>query len=117
MAWLDDVQRAALVVRRGGFKAVTHGGVAHMDDTLAAALLHRHGAEAIYRYNTLEEVLAVEGEVVVFDIGDSFQLPERYVVLDLHGVRDPAEEPSSVVQVAQAVGCRPYAPRRRGLPP
>jgi hypothetical protein len=79
-----------------------------MDDTLAAALLHRHGAEAIYRYNTPEEVLAVEGDVVVFDIGDSFRdkLPERYVVLDHHGVRDPAEEPSSVVQVALAVDAK-----------
>ncbi len=108
VTWLDDVQRAALVVRRGGFKAVTHGGVAHMDDTLAAALLHRHGAEAIYRYNAPEDVLAVEGDVVVFDIGDSFRdkLPERYVVLDHHGVRDPAEEPSSVVQVALAVDAK-----------
>jgi hypothetical protein len=42
VTWLDDVQRAALVVRRDGFKAVTHGGVAHMDVTLAVALLHSH---------------------------------------------------------------------------
>jgi hypothetical protein len=34
------------------------------------------------------------------------KLPERYVVLDHHGVRDPAEEPSSVVQVALAVGAK-----------
>ena len=107
MGWLEDVQRATLIVRRGGFKAVTHGGIAHMDDTLAAALLHRHGAETIYRYNKPEEILSVEGDVVVFDIGDSFQLTERYVVLDHHGVRDPAEEPSSVVQVALTVGAKP----------
>jgi len=37
MSWLDDVQKAALVVRCGGFKPVIHGGVAHMDDTLAAS--------------------------------------------------------------------------------
>jgi len=79
-----------------------------MDDTLAAALLHRHGAEAIYRHNAAEEVLAVEGNVVVFDIGDSFRdkLPDRYAVLDHHGVADPAEEPSSVVQVALAVNAK-----------
>jgi len=107
--WLSDVAKAAEVIRRGGFKGVTHGGVAHADDTIAAALLHRAGAEAIYRLNEAEEALAVEGEVVLFDIGDSFaaRLPQRFVVLDHHGVGDPAEEPSSVVQVALAVGASP----------
>jgi len=102
------VVKVSRVVRRGNFKAVTHGGVAHADDTIAAALLHRAGAEAIYRLNEAEEALAVEGDVVLFDIGDSFAagLPQRFVVLDHHGVGDPAEEPSSVVQVALAVGAR-----------
>jgi hypothetical protein len=108
VTWLDDVQKAAAIIRGGRYVAVTHGGVAHMDDTLAAALLHRHGAEAIYRYNAAEEVLGVEGHVVVFDVGDSFRdkLPDRYAVLDHHGVRDPAEEPSSIVQVALAVDAK-----------
>lgn len=108
VTWLDDVQKAAAIIRGGRYAAVTHGGVAHMDDTLAAALLHRHGAEAIYRHNAAEEVLSVEGYVVVFDIGDSFRdkLPDRYAVLDHHGVADPAEEPSSVVQVALAVNAK-----------
>jgi len=106
--WLSDVAKAANVIRRGGFKGITHGGVAHADDTIAAALLHRAGAEAIYRLNEAEEALAVEGDVVLFDIGDSFAagLPQRFVVLDHHGVGDPAEEPSSVVQVVLAVGAR-----------
>jgi len=108
MRWIVDVLKASEVIRRGRFKAVTHNGVAHADDTIAAALLHRAGAEAIYRLNEAEEVLAVEGEVLLFDIGDSFaaRLPQRFVVLDHHGVGDPAEEPSSVVQVALAVGAR-----------
>jgi len=107
MGWLDDVKKASELMK-GKFSAITHGGTAHMDDTLAAALLHRHGAEAIYRHNAAEEVLAVEGNVVVFDIGDSFRdkLPDRYAVLDHHGVRDPAEEPSSIVQVTLAVGAK-----------
>ncbi|AFA40122.1 hypothetical protein Pogu_2095 [Pyrobaculum oguniense TE7] len=107
MSWLKDVLRAAEVVRTGKFKAVTHGGVAHVDDTLAAALLHRAGAEDLYRLNTAEEIARLDGDVVVFDIGDYFQLPERFVVLDHHGVSDPSEEPSSVIQVALAVGARP----------
>jgi len=38
-------------------------------------------------------------------------LPERYAVLDHHGVRDPAEEPSSVVQVALAVNAKLRPPQ------
>lgn len=34
-------------------------------------------------------------------------LPDRFVVFDHHGVSDPSEEPSSIVQVALAVGARP----------
>lgn len=109
MKWLDDVLKASQIVKKKGFKAVTHGGGAHADDTLAAALLWRSGAEAVYRLNTAEEILKIEGDVVLFDIGDQFQLPDRYVVLDHHGVSDPAEEPSSVIQVSLAVGAR-YAP-------
>lgn len=109
MTWLNDVMLAKEVVRRGRFKAATHGGVAHADDTLAAALLHRAGSEAIYRLNTAEEAEKIEGDVVLFDIGDSFKdrLPPRFVVLDHHGVSDPAEEPSSAVQVALAVEAKP----------
>jgi len=106
MKWLTDVLKAAEVVKRGNFKAITHNGIAHADDTIAAALLHRAGAEAIYRLNEAEEALAVEGDVVLFDVGDSFAagLPQRFVVLDHHS--SPAE-PSSVVQVALAVGASP----------
>jgi len=106
MRWLSDVVRALELVRRGGFKAVTHNGIAHADDTIAAALLYDAGAEAIYRLSDLEEVLAVDGDVVLFDIGDSFadKLPERFVVLDHHST---PEEPSSVIQVALAVGAAP----------
>ncbi|MCC6021035.1 MAG: hypothetical protein LM577_06700 [Thermoproteaceae archaeon] len=108
MTWLSDVLRATEIIRRGGFKVITHGGIAHADDTIAAALLYRHGAIAVYRLNSLEEVLRVDGEAILADIGDAFRdaLPERYVVLDHHGVSDPSEEPSSVVQVALAVGAR-----------
>ena len=104
--WLSDVIRAFEVIRRGRFKAVTHNGVAHADDTIAAALLYDAGAEAIYRLSDVEEVLAVDGDVVLFDIGDSFadRLPQRFVVLDHHS---STAEPSSVVQVAMAVGASP----------
>jgi len=106
MKWLTDVLKAAEVVKRGNFKAITHNGIAHADDTIAAALLHRAGAEAIYRLNEAEEALAVEGDVVLFDIGDSFAagLPQRFVVLDHHST---PEESSSVIQVALAVGASP----------
>jgi hypothetical protein len=111
VSWLLDVCKAVEVVKKGKFAAVTHGGIAHMDDTLAAALLFRHGAE-VYRYNTLEEVLKVDGDVVLFDIGDAFRdkLPERYVVLDHHGVKDPSEEPSSIIQVSLALDAK-YSPQ------
>ncbi|AET33975.1 hypothetical protein [Pyrobaculum ferrireducens] len=109
MSWLDDVLKASRLIKSGGFVAVTHGGTAHADDTVAAALLKRHGAEAVYRLNTVDEILEVGGGVVLADIGDAFRgkLPERYAVLDHHGVSDPSEEPSSVVQVMYAVGARP----------
>lgn len=109
MTWLDDVMLAKELIKRGRYKAVTHGGVAHADDTLAAALLHRAGAEAVYRLSTAEEVEKVEGDVILFDIGDVFKdkLPPRFVVLDHHGVSDPSEEPSSAVQVALAVEAKP----------
>lgn len=105
MSWLNDVIKAAEIIRRAKFKAVTHGGVAHMDDTLAAALLYRHGAEAIYRLNTAEEIIKLDGDVIIFDIGDTFRdvLPERFVVLDHHGVKDPADEPSTIIQVTAAL--------------
>ncbi|ACB39203.1 hypothetical protein [Pyrobaculum neutrophilum] len=109
VSWIDDVRKAAEVVKRGAFKAVTHGGVAHMDDVLAAALLHKHGAEAVYRLNAAEEIAKLDGDVILFDIGDAFRdaLPQRFVVLDHHGVADPSEEPSTIVQVAAAVDLKP----------
>jgi len=101
------------------FKCVVRDGVAHADDTLAAALFYRAGAEFIYRYSSEEEILGVEGDVVVFDVGDEFRhrLPPRFVVLDHHGVADPAQEPSSVVQAALAVGARftPLVQKLAGL--
>lgn len=107
MVWLFDVLRARELVRRGKFKAVTHGGTAHADDTIAAAILYRNGAEEIYRLNTAEEILGVGGDVIVVDIGDSLALPPRYVVLDHHGISDPSEEPSTVIQTALAVELKP----------
>lgn len=100
MGWIYDVAKARELVGRK-FSVVTHGGVAHMDDLLSVALLYRR-AEAVYRLSTYGEVLNVGGNVLLVDFGDGFRekLPERYVVLDHHGVADPSQEPSSVVQVA-----------------
>ena len=102
--WVD-VERARGLVERGGFVVVTHGGFAHGDDLLAMALWRDAGAP-VYRLNTVEEVLAVEGDVILVDIGDSFRdrLPPRFVVLDHHGSPD---EPSSIVQTMLALRFTP----------
>ncbi|MEM0370662.1 MAG: hypothetical protein QXE80_08215 [Pyrobaculum sp.] len=106
MSWVFDVVRAREVLSSGGFVAVTHGGVAHPDDTIAAALLYRRGAEAVYRVNSVVEILDLSN-VILFDVGDSWGVGGRFVVLDHHGVSDPVDEPSSVVQVMCAVDARP----------
>lgn len=100
MFWLD-VERARAIVEGGNYSVVTHGGLAHGDDLLAVALWWERGAP-VYRLNTLEDVLAVEGNVVLVDIGDAFRdrLPRRFAVLDHHGSPD---EPSSIVQTMLAL--------------
>ncbi|MFN3804941.1 MAG: hypothetical protein ACK4SY_07780 [Pyrobaculum sp.] len=101
MDWVYDIKAAREVVNSGKFSVVTHGGVAHMDDLLASALLYKH-TEAVYRLNSYDEVVSVPGNVLLVDFGDAFRdrLPERFAVLDHHGAPDPAAEPSSIVQVA-----------------
>lgn len=51
-------------------RAVTHGGVAHLDDLLAASMLINAGIP-VYRRNPTKEDLE-DPTVVVFDIGDQF---------------------------------------------
>ncbi|MFN3805231.1 MAG: hypothetical protein ACK4SY_09260 [Pyrobaculum sp.] len=102
MGWLQDVIKARELITSGReFTAITHGGMAHMDDLLAAALLYSK-AQAVYRLNDLKDILNIPGDVVLVDIGDGFRdrLTDRFVVLDHHGVKDPAMEPSSIIQVA-----------------
>ncbi|MFN3804912.1 MAG: hypothetical protein ACK4SY_07635 [Pyrobaculum sp.] len=105
MGWLEDVIKAREMIERGRFSVVTHGGIAHMDDLLASALLY--GRASVYRLNTYEQVVNIAGDVLLVDFGDGFRdkLPaERFVVLDHHGSSD---EPSSIVQVATALGVTP----------
>lgn len=108
---VEDAKR----ITRGRFAAVVHNGTAHADDTIAAALLYRAGAEAVYRLGQREELLEIasKGPVVYADIGykyyDELKARGDVAVLDHHapnGEPEYTELPSSLIQTVEALGLR-----------
>jgi hypothetical protein len=113
----EEVEAARAIVQGRRFKAVVHNGTAHADDTIAAALLWRAGAEAVYRLGQEGELLEVAGggtPVVYADIGykyyDRLKSAGTVAVLDHHapnGEPEYVELPSSLMQTVEALGMRP----------
>ncbi|MEM3326773.1 MAG: hypothetical protein QXK63_04940, partial [Thermoproteus sp.] len=110
-----EVEDARRIISGGRFAAVVHNGTAHADDTIAAALLYRAGAEAVYRLGQREELLEVasRGSVVYADIGyrhyDELKARGDVAILDHHapnGEPEYTELPSSLIQTVEALGLR-----------
>ncbi|MEM1638131.1 MAG: hypothetical protein QW247_10535 [Pyrobaculum sp.] len=110
-----EVEDARRIISGGRFAAVVHNGTAHADDTIAAALLYKAGAEAVYRLGQREELLEVasRGSVVYADIGyrhyDELKARGDVAILDHHapnGEPEYTELPSSLIQTVEALGLR-----------
>ncbi len=112
----EEVEAARRIIAGGRFAVVVHSGTAHADDTIAAALLYKAGAEAIYRLGQLEELLEVakSGRPVIYaDIGyRHYGELKRYnvAVLDHHapnGEPEYVKLPSSLMQTVEALRLTP----------
>ncbi len=111
-----EVEAARGIVGGGHFVVVVHNGTAHADDTIAAALLYRAGAEEIYRLGQPEELLEVarRGRPVIYvDIGykhyDALKSAGHVAVLDHHapnGEPEYVDLPSSLMQTVEALRLR-----------
>ncbi|MGC8582175.1 MAG: hypothetical protein ACP5MH_00475 [Thermoproteus sp.] len=112
-----EVEVARTIVAGRRFRVVVHNGTAHADDTIAAALLYRAGAEEVYRLGQADELLEIArgGMPVVYaDIGyrhyDQLKSAGVVAVLDHHapnGEPEYVELPSSLMQTVEALGMRP----------
>jgi hypothetical protein len=96
------------VLHADELKKPAHGGDEEVEEGLSAFLKSRgipeeYAGEVKRR---LKEHIKEEKRPAGRGVAFRDKLPERYVVLDHHGVRDPAEEPSSVVQAALAAGAK-----------
>lgn len=112
----EEVEAARRIIAGGRFVVVVHNGTAHADDTIAAALLYKAGAEAVYRLGQPEELLEIAkgGRPVIYaDIGyKNYDALKRHdvAVLDHHapnGEPEYVELPSSLMQTVEALRLTP----------